>query len=249
MFTLYDFYQGMFCELGGEFVDTNHEDIINLANELGVGVQRLDEGGGEDLYFFGGKWHMPKDMIDPEKQSGAFAPIAEKIAEDAAKLYDEEENWTDYARELDKVSLKAYLDQFRGKAPDWAIDLLDIAYTINEGLDAEDQSCLMMVDAIATDMSEPFQIFGESDEAWRIKGGSSALINGLVAALENKIELKLRYALADPRPAIHQAEASHRFGELGPWRGQADMHSRAWHGAKRKNHGWHHVAGVAHTGI
>jgi len=26
MFTQYDFYKGMFCELGGEFVDTAHED-------------------------------------------------------------------------------------------------------------------------------------------------------------------------------------------------------------------------------
>jgi monoamine oxidase len=54
----------------------------------------------------------------------------------------------------------------------------------------------MMVDLITTDMGEPFQIFGESDEVYRIKGGSSALINALVAALENKIEMKLGYALA-----------------------------------------------------
>ena len=29
MFTQYDFYKGMFCELGGELVDTNHEDLQN----------------------------------------------------------------------------------------------------------------------------------------------------------------------------------------------------------------------------
>jgi monoamine oxidase len=31
IFTQYDFYKGMFCELGGEFVDTNHEDLQTLA--------------------------------------------------------------------------------------------------------------------------------------------------------------------------------------------------------------------------
>jgi monoamine oxidase len=31
MFTQYDFYKGMFCELGGEFVDTGHEDLRKLA--------------------------------------------------------------------------------------------------------------------------------------------------------------------------------------------------------------------------
>jgi len=39
MFTQYDFYKGMFCELGGEFVDTGHEDLRALAEELGVELQ------------------------------------------------------------------------------------------------------------------------------------------------------------------------------------------------------------------
>ena len=98
-------------------------------------------------------------------------------------------------RKLDQMSLKAYLEQFRGKTDDWAIDLLDVAYNIEFGLETEDQSSLNMVDFIGTDLSKPFQMFGESDEVFRIKGGSSALIKALVAALKNKIEMKLGYAL------------------------------------------------------
>ena len=195
MFTHYDFYKGMFCELGGELVDTGHEDLQKLAAEVGVEMQNVTTEGGDELYFFQGAFHTPKDMIDPEKKTGAFAPIAKKIAADAAKLTDKDENWTRYAHKLDNMSLKAYLEQFRGKTDDWAIDLLDVAYDIEEGLPAEEQSSLMMVDLIGTDMGEPFQIFGESDEVFRIKGGSSALINALVAALENKIEMKQGYAL------------------------------------------------------
>ena len=41
MFTQYDFYKGMFCELGGELVDTNHEELQTLGNELGVETQKL----------------------------------------------------------------------------------------------------------------------------------------------------------------------------------------------------------------
>ena len=45
----------MFCELGGEFVDTDHEDLQKLGAELGVEMQKLAaEGDGEDLYFFQG---------------------------------------------------------------------------------------------------------------------------------------------------------------------------------------------------
>ena len=42
MFTQYDFYKGMFCELGGEFVDTAHEDLQTLGKELGVEMQKAE---------------------------------------------------------------------------------------------------------------------------------------------------------------------------------------------------------------
>lgn len=196
MYTHYDFYNGMFCELGGEFVDTNHEDLQALAEEVGVEMQTLaQEGDGEDLYFFDGKFHTPTEMIDPETQTGAFAPIAKQIAEDAEKIYDDDENWTEHATKLDNMSLKDYLEQFRGKTDDWVIDLLDVGYNIEFGLETKDQSSLNMVDFIGTDMSEPFQMFGESDEVYRIKGGSSELIKALVAALDGKIEMKQGHTL------------------------------------------------------
>jgi monoamine oxidase len=198
MFTIYDFYKGMFCELGGEFVDTGHEDLRKLAAELGVELQKLAaEGDGEDLYFFKDQFHTPKDMIDPEKKTGAFAPIAKQIAKDAEKLTDKHDNWTAHARNLDKMSLKAYLEQFRGKTDDWVIDLLDVAYNIEYGLETEEQSSLNLVDFITTDMSKPFSMFGESDEVDRIKGGSSELIKALVAALENKADMRQGYALTE----------------------------------------------------
>jgi monoamine oxidase len=194
MFTMYDFYKGMFCELGGEFVDTGHEDLQKLGSELGVEMQELGTKG-EDLYFFRGAFHTPKEMLDPENQTGAFVPIAKRIAEDADKLTDDEENWTEHARKLDDVSLKDYLEQFRGKTDDWAIDVLDVAYNIEFGLLTEEQSSLAMVDMIGTDLSKPFEAFGESDEKFRIKGGSSALIKALVDALQNKIEMKQGFTL------------------------------------------------------
>jgi monoamine oxidase len=196
--TQQNFYKGMFCELGGEFVDTNHEDLQTLLKDLGLELQPFaGENEGEDLYYFKGAFHTPGDMIDPEKQTGAFAPIAEKVAEDADKLLDEEEEWTDYARELDQMTLKAYLEQFRGKTDDWAIDLLDVAYVGEFGLETQDQSSLNMVDFIGTDMNEPFQIFGESDELFRIKGGSSSVINALVDALKDKVEMQAGHALTE----------------------------------------------------
>ena len=53
MLTAYDKpYKGMFCELGGELVDTNHEDLRNLCAEFGIEMQKLDVKGRRRPLFF-----------------------------------------------------------------------------------------------------------------------------------------------------------------------------------------------------
>jgi monoamine oxidase len=201
MLTKPDFYEGMFCELGGELVDTGHKDLRNLCAEFGIEMQKLDVEGGEDLYFFNGCFRTLKDIIDPQAHCGAFAPIVQQIGDDADKLYTDDDKWTAHARWLDKTkSLKAYLENLRKttKVEDWVIEMLDVAYVGEYGMKTEVQSSLNLVNFIGTDLSKPFQIFGESDEAWRIKGGSSKLIEALEAALKNDgIEMKLGYELKE----------------------------------------------------
>ncbi len=197
MFTRRNFTaEGQFCELGGELVDSNHESLIALAGELGVGIQRLvaeDDPGG-DLYDIGGKLRWPLDMLDPSKGTGAFLPMARKIAEDQAALLDENEEWTARARELDAMSLKAYLDALRPLTKAWAVDLVDLAYLGEYGQPTENQSALNLVDFIGVDPERNFEVFGESDEAHRIAGGSSSLIEALLAAIGDKA-LTPRHAL------------------------------------------------------
>ena len=88
--TKYDFNKdSMFCELGGELVDTNHRDLIALADELGLEIQELKGGDkGVDLYFFGGKHHTDEQLIP------LFEPFARKLAADFEGLYDKEDNFT-----------------------------------------------------------------------------------------------------------------------------------------------------------
>ncbi len=165
MFTSTISIKGMFCELGGELVDTDHEDLQKLAEEVGVEMQNLTVDGGEDLYFFKGQFHTPKDMFDPATQTGAFAADRQADCRGRRKSSPTRTtNWTKHARKLDKISFKAYLDQFRGKAEDWAIDLLDIAYNIEFGLLTEDQSSLSYGGLHRHRHEKPFEMFGESDE-------------------------------------------------------------------------------------
>ena len=202
MFTQCNFYKGMFCERGAEFVDSNHHDLKHLLDELGLKRQPFEDDEGQVLYFFKEKFRTEKDLLDPDTQKGAYAPIASRIRCDAQNLGGPGQ-WTKKAHDLDNTSLKDYLEQFRGKKiggetiDDWVIDLLELAYVNENGLEAEDQSSLNLVKVIGTKLNESFQIFGDSDEAYRIEGGSSALIKTLVDALKCNTEMKLGYALTE----------------------------------------------------
>jgi monoamine oxidase len=185
MFTKYGFNkEGMFCELGGELVDSNHADLIALAGELGVGIQELKGiDKGADLYFFGGKLYADEQLIP------LFQPFAKKLAADVSEIYDSEDNFTDKAREFDRTSLAAYLDQAGQGVEKWVIDLLRVAYITEYGRETDEQSALNLIAYLSADTSHGFKLFGESDESKRIKGGSSELPNALLAALEGKVKI------------------------------------------------------------
>ncbi|MBI1340074.1 NAD(P)-binding protein [bacterium] len=189
MFTLRDFTsEGQFCELGGEFVDTHHTALMSLAAELGVGIERLRPEGGSwsDAFLFGGEIRSSRDLVDPEAGVGGFLPIASRIAIDQADLLDANDEWTPRAIEIDRTPLSDYLGALRGEAPDWVLDFLAIAYTCEFGLPPEQQSALNLVDFISADPASEFAPYGESDQAWRIAGGSSSLTEALDARLRSE---------------------------------------------------------------
>jgi monoamine oxidase len=180
----------MFCELGGELVDTNHADLIALAGELGVEIQELKAGDkGVDLYFFGGKHHTDEQLIP------LFEPFASKLASDCKGIYDKGENFTAKARKFDKLSLAQYLAETGKGVENWVIDLLRVAYTIEYGRDADEQSSLNLIAFLKADTNEGFKLFGDSDESKRIKGGSSSLPNALAKALEGKVKINKGHRL------------------------------------------------------
>ncbi len=183
MFTRRQFNkEGMFCELGGELVDTNHEALIGLCKELGLEIQPLKEGDpGVDFYHLGGKIYTDADLIP------VFGPLARRIAADAEGLLDDEEEYTDKARELDKRDLRGYLREAGAGVDPWLVEMLDVAYCCEYGLDTDTQSSLALIEIIGTDTENGFEMFGESDEAHRIKGGNDSLPAAVFKALEGKV--------------------------------------------------------------
>ncbi len=196
MFTRSNFNgDNMFCELGGEFVDTGHEDIRKLCAELGLKLQDLGKDeSGKELYFFEGKYFTPDDLAGNKEKRGEISRLATRIAQDQLNL-EKDNEWTDKAKELDGKTLHEYLESMKPLTSEWVIKLLDVAYTIEYGLPTSQQSALNLVLMLGTDLNKGFALYGESDEAWRIAGGSSTLTDALATEIKGKSELFLNHAL------------------------------------------------------
>jgi monoamine oxidase len=176
---------GLVTEFGGEFINSDHEDLLNLVREFGLDLIDLEgpsEATLKDAYFFGGQHYTEAQVV------AAFRPIARRIAADAKKLGDRIDfQHPGGAVALDRLPLAEYLRR-RG-ATGWLGKLLEVAYVAEFGLDAGEQSSLNLITMIGTDLSAGLALFGDSDERYKVRGGNQRIIDALAGRLEGQIAL------------------------------------------------------------
>ncbi|MBM3834124.1 MAG: twin-arginine translocation signal domain-containing protein [Verrucomicrobia bacterium] len=183
---------GLTTELGGEFIDSNHEDMLALVKDFNL--ELLDvQGPGEtelirEAYFFDGSHHTERKVVE------AFRPIAARLKTDFDKLGDvvdfEHEGG---GRKLDNTTLDAYLNVIG--ATGWLRELLEVAFVTEYGLEANEQSALNMLFMISTDLSKnQFEAFGESDERYKVAGGNQRIVDELAQRVSDQIRFEHRLA-------------------------------------------------------
>lgn len=199
-------------DIGGEFIDSGHTSLLNLAKELGLQVADLqiaDQGLLRQTYYFQGRKVSESEMIQ------YFIPLAQKIEADVAALGDEEINFRSQnqtAINLDKTSIAQYLDQ--AQINPILKDLLEVAYTIEYGREAEEQSCFNLLFLLGTG-TDKLELFGESDERFQIIGGNDQVPQRLAQQLANSIEtgtvLEAISTLPDGRYRVNLRSGSRSF--------------------------------------
>lgn len=181
---------GLYTEAGGEFVDSGHEDMHNLAREMGLPMLDAlgpDQAGFiENAWFAGGRLRTEAEVVAAVRDlSSAIRTDIDSLPEDILA------GATGAVADLDRLSLEEYLDK-RG-VTGWFRDLLSAAYVAEFGLDAGRQSCLNLLTLVSFDVSGGrFEVFGESDERYRIQGGSQALTEALALRHQDKLRLNHR---------------------------------------------------------
>lgn len=176
---------GLTTELGGEFIDTGHWDMRKLATEFGLPLldtaSSANAGLISDAYYFNGQHYSKQNVID------AFKPIAGKIQSDIDKLpdvitYDN----PGAAVQFDNISLEQYINNL--SCDQWLKDLLNVAFLTEYGLETGEQSCINMLYLISTiTLGGKFDIFGDSDERFKIAGGNQQLTDALTSELRDSI--------------------------------------------------------------
>lgn len=210
MFTRENFNeQAMTCELGGELVDSNHDDLIGLCRAFNIPVDSFaagDQGLAPNLYYFAGRLHTDQDVI------AHFRAVSRALARDAQACAvpenqaDDPYYFTAAAKHLDHTSLEHYLGRIQG-IEKWVIDMIRVAYVGEFGLEASEQSALGLVLTLSPDTTQGFKLFGESDQSQRIRGGNIALIRALEADLNRRgVPIHLEHPLVSIREMSSRLE-------------------------------------------
>lgn len=198
IFTIRDeFGKGVTTEVGGEFIDTTHTDIIQLAKELGLNLYDLrnDHLTRKTLYFSGREF-TEADLKD------ALKPFVKQLVSDIKSLPDMiSYHSADQFKHLDQQTITGYLKSIGIQG--WLYDFLNVTLTREYGMEASQQSAvnfLIMFIAPTAD-NKGYELFGDDHEVFKIKGGSQHLIDTLYEKV--KTSVKMGYRLA----AIRESQA------------------------------------------
>lgn len=163
---------GLVTELGGEFIDSDHEDILNLAAEFGFTLLDTQAASETDLFqtacYFNNQLHTLADLAN---QAQLFMPTIQADIDMLPDLISYQNSVE--AAPFDMLSITNYLDS-RG-ITGWFKSFIISAYTTEYGLAASEQSSINFLFLVGEDANGDFGIFGASDEQYKIAGGSQQI--------------------------------------------------------------------------
>jgi monoamine oxidase len=180
---------GLTTELGGEFIDSGHRDMLTLAQEFGLPLYDVESASEtvlqKDAYFFDGRQYTVAEVIS------ALQPYAAQIKADGRSLpntitYD---NLTPAAARFDKLSIAGYFDSIGLKG--LIRKLLEVAYNTEYGREVNEQTAINFLWLFSADTHKgTLDIFGVSDERYKIQGGNQRLTDALAQQLSGQITLQ-----------------------------------------------------------
>ncbi len=190
-------------ELGAEFINTDHEAVLKLCEEFSIPLLDKQETKSseaiEDIVAVVNQIRYSSTQIKDALRS--FSSI---VFSDFKQLSSSEKAF----HQFDHISLAEYLD---GKEIEpWFRQLLSSAFTSEFGLEADDQTCVNLIELLGETGENNDEIFGSSDERYTIQGGNSRLIEALALKMEQQIQLGVPLVAISPSGNGYQLTFKHK---------------------------------------
>ncbi len=140
--TVHDFHrEGMSCEIGGEYFNSNHHHMLRLARELSLKIQTVSSSNRHVKPF---KVFLENKEIPLSEIENSLLDLRNKLFDDL-ELLPELLTWenSDRFSAVDSLSITEYLKS-KG-ADNLAYSFLCKAFTIENGIEANEQSALNLL--------------------------------------------------------------------------------------------------------
>ncbi len=190
---------GLVTDIGGEWVNSNHEESISLAEELGLELSDLRSPSESRLmcrtYHFGGVHHTEEQVLE------SLQPLVERMEEDrdALDTFWRAESEDDRAKAVslitpfDRISIAEYLENIG--ATGWLRDLLNVSSTMEMSLDSDQQPAINFISAFVGKPPESRPYFATDNyERYKMVGGFQEMIRVLAERLDEG-QVKLAHRL------------------------------------------------------
>jgi monoamine oxidase len=171
--------EGITTEIGAEFIDSTHSDLLRLAKRFGLSLNDIQAPAERGLCE--AAWYFGNTLFTDEQVIAELKPLVSRLARDARAL-----KGGSFTR-LDRMSLGEYLEAIGCRG--WLRALIEVAYVTEYGLDPGEQSSLNLIYRIGTDLRDGFKVYGESDERYRILGGNQQVPDAVHRELERQVHL------------------------------------------------------------
>lgn len=179
---------GVTTELGGEFIDSNHTEILSLAKTFSLNLLDMfhpeEAALKREAYLFGGALRGEEEILR------AFREIAPRLERDIRGG----------VRRWDRISIAQYLDQ--AGVSGWLRGVIDVALRTEYGLEIGEQSAMNFLSLISPDTGDGrIKWFGESDERYKIEGGNQRIPDALANELRDQILFEHRLEAISRTPS------------------------------------------------
>ncbi len=180
--------KGSHVDFGAEFIDSIHEDLLNLARQLNVELVDLHADTlTPKAYFFDGNMFTEKDIVQ------AIQPFAEKLTADAKRIPEEIHFSTaEEFKDLDQQSVTSYLKSIGMEG--WLLRFFEVAMESEYAMRASEQSAvnLLVMLSVPFEYSDHYHLLGSYHEVFKFKGGSQRFIDALWKVTEQQVKLGWR---------------------------------------------------------